>query len=140
VGRGAVNVDYVMLAEDATAAEGRLYIHGGGLRHVVVSQIPWVIHLALVARLYAELDELGDSHSLGMRIWEPDGQPIYPLQTTVFTLNREHLAAEDDNELQVLVSLRVSAIVLREAGWYHAELALDGDVVRSMPFHISVRR
>jgi hypothetical protein len=133
-----VILDYALLADDATAIDGRLYVHGGGLRVVIVPQIPWVIHFALAARFAAELDEVGDDHTIALRIWEPDGQPVYLVDAASFRLDASNLAVEDDRELQLLTSFRIGALVLRETGWYSVELALDGDTVASLPFRVQV--
>jgi hypothetical protein len=137
-----MNLEFACLADEAAAADDKLYIHGGGLRRMLVPQVPWVIHLAVAARFNAGLDELGDDHILHLQLEMPDDQVFFPLPPTEITLGLDNIV-EDTDQLGLAVVFRIGAIAVRETGWYRFTLLLDvgddgADRLVTLPLRIVV--
>ena len=127
------------LAENVAISDHKLYIHGGAIKVVPVPQLPWFTEFALAGRLEAEGDELGTDHTFSVVIFQPDGEMLFPLQPIEFTLGEEHRIAENWDPLQVLVSLKLNPIALRETGWYTVDVGLDGQTVEELQVLVRLR-
>ncbi len=82
-----VELDFLMLAEGATAINGKLYVHGGALSQVNVPQLPFPAQLAVAGRLTGGVDELGAEHTFSVYVVQPDGEPVFPVAPIPFVLS-----------------------------------------------------
>jgi hypothetical protein len=71
-----MQVTSALLADAATMAEGKLYVHGGGWNSIISPQIP-TVHpsLALVLAFKAEWHEANENLAVAIELVNEDGQP-----------------------------------------------------------------
>jgi hypothetical protein len=134
---GRMKLDFAMLASDAAAVEGRLYIHGGGLRSFDVPRVPWVEHLAVAAKFTADIDEINARHVLELAAFTPGGRGFFPAAPIEVRLGTEHVDP-DWTELGVIVAVRIAALAFSETGWYMFELYVDSEPVTELPLRFNV--
>jgi hypothetical protein len=130
-----MRLDFAILAEDAAAAEGKLYIHGGGLGRIDAPQLPWVSHLAVAMKFTASLDELGTHHELGLLFLAPDGTTAmdFPMISIDIPIDPP---GEDAEELAVVAVIGIGVVAFAAAGWYEFEVRLDTDVIERLRLRI----
>lgn len=70
-------LESLLLADNAAAAGGKLYVHGGGITRITPPTLPWVQPLlTVVLRLLADdVADLMAEHSVAMRWWTPPASP-----------------------------------------------------------------
>jgi hypothetical protein len=132
-------LEFACLADEATAAEDKLYIHGAGLRRIQVPQVPWVIHLAVAARFNAAVSQLGETHHLHVRLTTPNDQILFPLPETQIVLGTQNII-QDADQLGVAIVFRIGAIAVRETGWHLFSLLIDQaeEPIVKLPLRIAV--
>ena len=74
-----MQIDYLVLADAATAADGKLYIHGAGWDRINASTFP-VAHpmVAVAVRLRVPWNDTNQPHKVQLDIIDSDGSSILP--------------------------------------------------------------
>jgi hypothetical protein len=134
-----MRLDFLTLAENVAISERKLYIHGGALSVMRVPQLPWFAELAIGGRFEADEDERGNSHTFSIAVVEPDGDALFPMQPMSLTLGDPHRVADGWDLLQVLVSLKIKPLALRETGWYTVDVGLDGESVAQLSLLVELQ-
>ena len=136
-----MRIDTFLLADAATSAEGKLYIHGGGISRINVESLPMVLpSLAVLIRWVVDADELADDHLAEFSLTDPDGEPLVPktpLAIPSSELQQGHLA--DGEERYVVLGLTFGSLAFRKVGVHRFVVWLDGEEVRSMPLPVVLR-
>jgi hypothetical protein len=128
-----MRLDSFLLADGASAHDGKLYLLGGGVTRINPPQLPWIHpQLALVLRLrFDHLDDVAADHTVGVSLWYPDGSSL--LAPPTFPLQREQpTTVSSDEEIYLHFVLNLGGLPLVQEGTYRIEIALDDEVVREM--------
>jgi hypothetical protein len=132
-----MRLDFFLLAEAAFGAEGKLYIHGGGLTTITPPRVPWT-HPQLAVVIGFVLDEADRErgHELNVRLIDPAGDMVLPdLEASVAeTELTQHV--DEDQRTVMHVSLTVAGIPMRLAGVYTFEMLLDGERIATRPLRL----
>jgi hypothetical protein len=119
--------------------DGKIYIHGGGIHQLYVSQIPGPLRaLFLVVRLSIPWHMLGEPHTVLIRALDLDRRPIGPtdpLVATPFELGRPpgHRPG-DESALNICAEL--SGLTVDQPITLRFHLAVDDEAVGSLPLKV----
>ena len=139
-----LRVDYLVLAEAATAVEGRNYIHGAGWDTLFAASFPALHPLMSVAlRLRIPWADTNRPYAMELDVVDADGRSILanppgPPHGTVNVGRPAHVEPGNDQVLCLafnLVGLRFEA-----AGTYAVIFRLEGDEAARSPFHLAPMR
>ncbi len=141
-GRGDVmlQVDYLVLADAAAAAEGKHYIHGAGWDTLVAPAFP-VIHpaLSVAVRVRVPWSDTNLRHLLELDLIDADGQSILHNPPGVIrapiTMGRPAQVAPGSDQVLPLV-FNLHGLQFRQAGTYLVVLRLEGRDVARAPFQV----
>ena len=135
-----MQVDYMVLADAATAVEGKHYIHGGGWDSLFAGSFP-VTHpaLSVAIRLRVPWTDTNQPHALELDVVDGDGQsslptPPGPLQGTINVGRPPQLTPGEDQV--VPLALNVNGLKFEHAGGYAVLLRLDGLEATRAPFKV----
>lgn len=127
-----------LLADSAipNAQDGKLYVLGGGISILWASQFP-VVHPALSLALILEFasSECDRSHTLEVRLLDPDGNELVP------TISQQVVPPKNpmDSRLPSGWPVVVNFIQLRfeKAGDNAFSIVLDGQEITSLPLRVA---
>lgn len=127
-----MTLDFFMLADGASVAEGKLYIHGGAITRVNPPALPSPpAFITVVARFLIDEDDLGKPPVEVAIEWKkPDGTDLFPpLRAQVAVeLPPEGMREEEDQGTIIIANALVG---FETAGAHSVLLRLNGDVVAS---------
>lgn len=135
-----MQLDYLLLADAAAAAEGKLYIHGAGWETIYVMTFP-AVHPAIgvAARLRVAWEETNQPHSLEINVVKAneDGDSLLsePLRADINLGRPANLAPGSDQF--VPLALNITNLRFEEPGSYAVVLRMDGSVLASSPFDVT---
>lgn len=134
-----MDADYMALADAATVADGKLYIHGAGWDNVLAQTFPTTLTAAAAILLRIPWAETNEEHIIGLDIHDADGHSILPKQPGPVrgTLNvgrPANIEAGDDQVWPLAINLNGTAI--ERVGRYAVVLELDGQEVARAPFRV----
>jgi Family of unknown function (DUF6941) len=125
-----------MLARAATATDGQLFIHGGGVRQVALA-IPAALPIAIAARFVAEPGELGTKQRLGLRAFGPDEtEPFFTAPPLDVPLEPQGDEDPTDPVVSLLLAFTIGTVPLSKPGMYRFELLHDDEVAAELPLYI----
>ena len=135
-----MRVDYLVLADAAAAAEGKLYIHGAGWETIYAMDFP-AMHptIGVGARLRVAWEETNQPHSLEIDVVKggENGDSILPepLRADINLGRPAHLAPGSDQLLPIALSF--VNLQFQEPDSYAVILRIDGKVLESSPFNVA---
>jgi hypothetical protein len=122
-----MELETFLLADAAAGADGKLYIHGGGLTRITPPMLPWLQpQLALVLIFRADPEELAQPHEFQLTLLDPDGAAAMPAVEDEIA-PAEHLAAAvpgEESHLHIVLTL--SPVRFTRVGAYRFNVAIDG--------------
>jgi hypothetical protein len=128
-----MELETILLADAASTAEGKLYVHGGGLTRLTPPMLPW-LHPQITVVLIFRTDEadLGQTRRLQLTLTAPDEslampafeQPIGPIQPRAEPLPGEA------SRLQAV--LNFSPVQFIRPGLYRFNVQVDDEPAGSM--------
>jgi hypothetical protein len=134
-----MELDALILAEAVSATpDGNFFIHGGGFSRYEVPALPFPIPLGVLVRLAVDDDEIrGVAHHFRVAFIGPTGHPnIPPIEfDSEPTTELSPLLEGEQRYLQI--ALRFGAVIVRQ-GLHLLELAIDGDLIKSIPVPVTV--
>jgi hypothetical protein len=120
-----VRLDFFVLADAANVADGKIYIHGGGLTRFNVLQFPSPMpQVAAVARFIVEDDDLGRPQPVTID-WRGPGGGVFQGVTGEVLVEAIGRAEGEDRGV-VLVAV-FGGSPLEQPGRYEARLIMSGD-------------
>src|SRR5215218_3754481 len=107
----------LLLADNAAAIEGKLYIHGGGITRLTPPQLPWPHPLlTFLVRLRADgAADLTAEHQLRLGMVDPDGEFVVPASELLLR-HDEQLSVIDGELLYANVAITVAPLLLMREG------------------------
>lgn len=126
-------LDFVLLADAASMAEGKLHVHGGAITRFNVPQFPFhVPTVAIVIRMILEEGDVGRERTIALD-WFRDGEPIPPVSIEGPIQPNPPLVAVEGEEVSAIVVATVNGLPLDEPGLYELVVRLDGEVISRKP-------
>jgi hypothetical protein len=132
-----MRLDFALLADAASAVDGKLYVLGGGISHVTAPHLPWVQSLAICLRLVVEADEdLVAQREAELSIFDPNDRQILGPAKVLMASHPPPPPAEETPEgfeLSMVLALTINGIPLHTHGIHRIELSVD-DVPATLRF------
>jgi len=143
-----MDVDAI-LCDHAEAAEGKLFINGGGISASLVQpQPPHTINLAVGVVIHVPYTETNMPHTVGIRLTDEDERPVHPwspseseqppIQAVVpFNVGRPAQLPHGDTQ-PVALGMNFLGLPLANIGQYAFVVEVDGKEARRLPFRVNV--
>lgn len=124
-----MRLDAVMLADHASVAEGKLYIHGGGITRFQVPSLPFAIPtLSVILRFKPQPGDIGN-HRIRLAFINPDGLQTLPPDPLDVAIGRGDGLLEGEEEFTQFV-MSFAGLPLLAAGLHTLRISWDDDVLR----------
>ena len=134
-----MEVDYMVLADAAAAAEGKLYIHGGGWDTVFAQTLPTTLTAAVALRIRVPWPDTNIEHTIGLDILDADGASILPrepgpLRGAINMGRPATIEVGDDQVVPIVIGLNGTAV--ERFGRYVIVFEIDGQEKARAPFRV----
>lgn len=126
-----MRLDTVMIADHAVAAEGKLYISGGGITRINVPFVPFAVPvLSIILRYKIETPGDRGRHELEMQLETPSGARLLPEGPMGIDPipKPPNLAPGEEQYVQAVFSL--GGVPIIEVGLHTLTVAWDGEQLR----------
>jgi hypothetical protein len=124
-----MRVDFFMLADGASVAEGKVYIHGGAITRVHAASYPSPpIAITAVARFLVDPADAESSHRVSIEWLQPNGVAWPPISTEI-PIDQVMERFREGEEQGVLIVAN-SLISFEMPGSHEVRLRLDDQIVR----------
>jgi hypothetical protein len=125
-----MRLDFFMLADGASVAAGKLYVHGGAITRISPPTLPSApVILSLVARFLIDEPDFGGPPVDVLIEWQrPNRTELFPPITTQIQADAPSEAFREGED-QGTVILVNALVGFDEPGPHHVVLHLGGDVV-----------
>lgn len=130
-----MRLDFLLLADAATEAGGKLYIHGAGITRLQVPNFPWAQPLSLIARfvLESEADAAAERH-FSFQVVDPSGNELLPPLTATLhpkdATSGERVVEGEQRYLQVILNMHTLQLIT--PGIYQLVVDVNGREVGRM--------
>ncbi len=134
----AIQTDYMVLADAATAADGKLYIHGGGWNRINVASFPVVYSFALGIQFRIPWTDTNVPCTIEFDVVDEDERSIFPdeakkIKGEITAGRPPDLIPGDDQVLSMGIRINPE---FQHAGQYKAIMRLDGVPAQSAKFRV----
>ena len=131
-------VEFAMLARAATIANNEFFIHGGGLRAVDIPEVPVAFPIGVAAKIVSDPSHVGETHTFAMRLFRPDGTPLWESPVQDFTIAPLDVLVGED-QLSLLVAIAIGGVPIESPGEYRFVLFLDEEELATLPLRVTVQ-
>ena len=133
-----MHLDYLILAEAASALQGRMFIHGAGITRIVAPELPWIEpQLAVAAYLMFDPEFDAGDHELELRVADVDGTSILPPSRTAFYVPVNPSLVEGE-PYGMNIALTLAPLPFRNEGGHTITLLTDGAVMGQRTFGVVI--
>jgi hypothetical protein len=133
-----VQVDVFLLSDAATAAaDGKLYIHGGGITRINAPTLPITVPVTLAVSLALDADELGRDFHFVWRVVGPDGSPVIPQSEADATAEGRFQGAIEGEQSHLQFTLTM-ALPISQEGIHRLTLEVDSELVREITLPVVI--
>jgi hypothetical protein len=116
-----------MLADDAVAAEGKLFIHGGGWDTMAAATFPLTIpRIALIFTIEVEHHEFQTPHNITVELVDEDNQPAGIKIQGTFRAAASPLGDPGDSVFVSQVLRLEQQVVIHRPGSYRFLITVEG--------------
>lgn len=131
-----MEVTTAILADAATVADGKVYVHGGGWNAIIAPQIP-ATHpsLALVLALKMDWHEGNEDLPIVIELVNEDGKPAGARAEMILRIAPTPVTKKGADLYQYLAHTFVG-LQFDEYGAYSFQVVNDGDVLASVPLSV----
>jgi len=132
-----MDVDYLVLADAATAADGKHYIHGGGWDTLWAASFPVTQpQMTAAVRLRVPWHDTNQPHQLGVDIVDADGNSLLPQRMAqAITVGRPPTLDPGDDQV-VPLTFTFAGFQFPAPGTYALIVTIDGMEVGRAPFRV----
>jgi hypothetical protein len=130
-----VKLDFFMLADDASAPDGKVYIHGGAITRAYPPNYPAPFVVTAVTRVLVDPDEIdGPPHPFSVEWFAPrDIAPSGVARTDIIP-SKPTTGVREGEDIGIVIVARM-AVQLPQPGSYRVRVRLDGEVVCERQFY-----
>jgi hypothetical protein len=131
-----MKVTTAMLADAATVAEGKLYVHGGGWNAIIAPEIP-TTHptLALVVAFKADWHEGNENLPVVIELVTEDGKPAGVHVEMMLRIAPSPVTKKGDDLYQYTANT-FHGLRFEGYGAYRFQIVHKGDVLASVPMSV----
>lgn len=129
-----MQVDFMMLADGAEAAAGKIYILGGGWTTVAIPAFPAGYRMSITFGIRVGWNETNERHTFRAAIETADAAPIVEAANGAFEAGRPPGLKPGVDQV-VLISTACE-LALTGPGDFVAVLDVDGERMKRLPFYI----
>ncbi len=133
-----MQVDYLVLADAVSVAEGKHYIHGGGWDNLFVSSLP-AVHpmLGVAVRLRIPREETGQQLALEVDVIGGEQETSILNEPLRGIVNAERLPdTAPGGDLLLHLALSITNLYFEGAGPYSVVLRVDGELLAESRFSV----
>jgi hypothetical protein len=133
-----MQVDYLVLADAVSVAEGKHYIHGGGWDTLFAPSFP-AIHpvLGVAARLRVSLEETGQQYVVEVDVrGGSDDNSLLPEPLRGILKAERPPQAPPNSDLLLHLALSFANLTFESPGPYTVVLRIDGESLAESPFNV----
>ena len=125
-----MRTDFLIVADGAQVAEGKLYLMGGGWNRVTVSTFPATINMGVAVGILVSWDETNEPHMTTLTLEDEDGQSqMNPVEMRIEVGRPAGAVAGEEQRVLVAVN---GPITLNEPGGYSVIARLgDAELART---------
>lgn len=137
-----MQIDTMVLADAATAAQGKLYIHGAGWDTLFVASFP-VSHPAMSVAILLRVPwhDTNQRHQVALDVEDEDGQSILPMPPGAFqgeiVTGRPPTLEPGDDQLMSL-ALQLNTLTFNRPGRYAVIIRIDGMEAKRASFRVKL--
>lgn len=124
-----MRVDVFLLSDAATVAEGKLYVHGGGISRINAISLPMPVQLTLTVRVVLDAEEVPEVHRFSFSVTDPDGSHMLP-PAVLETSGDEPVEGRVEGEEIALQFTLGMGLSFPRAGIYRFGLTVDEEHLR----------
>ena len=128
--------EFLILAERAEAANGKIFIHGGAVERHFAASFPTTLSADIAASMLVGWGETNETHVLELRVSDEDENPVIEIQAEM-TPGRP-AQAKPAQELRQLIAIK-GPFPIGKAGQYKLQAFADG-VAQEPPFRFWVEQ
>lgn len=128
-----------LIADAATVAEGKLFVHGGGWTSLSAAGLP-VVHPSMALALVFRVD-FGEALTTGefrVELVDEDGSPQGPAAGGQLTAGHAP-GTRPGQDIDIPLALTFPAVRFERAGRYRWAISWNGEPVDSVAFSVEVR-
>jgi len=125
-----------MLADAATVADGKVYVHGGGWNAIIAHEIP-TAHpsLALVVAFKADWHEGNENLSVTIELVTEDGKPAGVHVEMMLRMAPTPVTKKGDDLYQYTANTFIG-LRFEQYGAYRFQVVHNGDVLATVPLSV----
>jgi hypothetical protein len=133
----SMNVDYLILADAAIAADGKHYLHGAGWETIATRGLP-VFHPQMSAAVRLRVPAGDPPHRLGVDMIDPEGESLLatPIYTDVSPPAAGQAPAASDQAICLVFNF--GGLHFSNPGEHAVVLSVDGLEIQRTPFVVQV--
>lgn len=129
-----MEIDFLILADAAQVADGKLYLLGGGWDRLAVNTLPTVQSVGVAVGVMVPWGDTNAPHQLSLTVEDEDGGAVLPPVEVRLEVGRPPgLPAGADQRVMVAFNAQLS---LSRLGGYAVTASLGGGVQRRLRFGV----
>lgn len=134
-----MRITTAMLADDAVALEGKVYIHGGGWDTMFVPEFPSLVaRIALVFTVEIEPTEFQQPHTLTVRLVDQDHQPYQSIQASTLIQSAPGPFSTPGASAYSTQVWRMEKFQIDRAGSFRFLIERDDEILAQVPLTVQV--
>ncbi len=138
----AIQVDYMVLADAATAADGKLYIHGAGWNRITIVSFPVHYAFAIALQFRIPWSDTNDPCGIEFDIVDEDERSMFPNEADrigggIVAGRPPDLMVGDEQVLSLAIRVNPE---FQRPGRYTAIMRLDGVDMKRADFRVVTPR
>lgn len=129
------HVEFLLLADRAEAANGKLYVMGGGWDRVMPPAPGVAVPLSFAVSILVPWNATNRDFALTITIQDADGQPTdFKAEATINTGRPPYVI--QGHSQRVIIAIPMALLAFAKDGRYEAQAAINGTEMASAPFTV----
>lgn len=129
-----MQVDFMILADAAQVAGGKLYVMGGGWDTIVTKQFPLRRQLAIAIAFLVPWDQTNERHDFELTVVSEDGRAVLPPMCGQLEVGRPP-GIKQGTVQRGIIAVGAS-VEFASAGRYEVRLSTDSELVKTAHFDV----
>lgn len=126
--------EFLMLAEAAEAANGKIFIHGGCVERHFSANFPTALRADIAVSVLVPWGETNQTHLMAIRLSDEDENQVLSIESEFVSGRPPH--AKPGQDLRQLIAIK-GPFPIQKAGGYKLAMTLDGSA-QEPPFRFWV--
>jgi hypothetical protein len=135
-----MKLETMMLADAATAFEGKLFVQGGGLTRITAPELPWTQpQVVLVLRFQMAKKDWDVDHEFELAIDGPDGEMVPRTRIAIPRPRRPNKLIPGEHHY-LHSTITIASLRFTSPGIYNFRLWLGGEPIRTLPIAVTLEQ